>query len=61
MNIYGMHKNADGKVLTTAAFGYSFELDKWMRALDVRAGDRIEFEEVTVREIESAPVIAAVA
>ncbi len=61
MNIYGMHKNADGKVLTAAAFGYSFELEKWLRGLDVRAGDRIEFEEVTVRDVEAAPVLAEVA
>ncbi len=57
--IYALHKDADGKVLSAASFGYSFQLNDWLKGLDVRAGDRVEFEEVARREIEAATEVDA--
>jgi hypothetical protein len=59
--IYGLHKDAAGAVLNAGSFDYSYKLNDWLRALDVRAGDTITFGEVAVREDEAAPTLEAVA
>jgi hypothetical protein len=59
--IYALHKDADGKVLNAGCFDYSYELNDWLRALDVRPGDRVEFDAVAVRADDEAPVLSEVA
>lgn len=59
--IYALHKNADGAILNTGSFDYGFKLDDWLRNLDVRAGDKIEFGEVAVREDEAPDELKIVA
>lgn len=61
--LYALHKNRDGKVLSAGSFEYSFDCDKWLRSLDLRAGDTITFDEVAQRECEPevAPAMQDVA
>lgn len=47
--IYALHKDADGAILNAGSFSYGFQLNEWLRGVDVRAGDRIEFGEVLAR------------
>jgi hypothetical protein len=59
--IYALHKDSEGRVLNAGSFGYSYKLNDWLKALDVRAGDTVSFGEVAVRENEPAPALEAVA
>jgi hypothetical protein len=59
--IYALHKDATGAVLNAGSFDYSYKLNDWLRALNVRAGDTITFGEVAVRDDEPAPTLEAVA
>ena len=54
--IYALHKNNADRVLSAGSFDYSFKLTDWLKSLDIRAGDKIEFGEVEVREVERAPL-----
>jgi hypothetical protein len=54
--IYALHKDSEGAVLNAGSFDYSFKLSDWLKSLDIRAGDKIEFGEVQKREIERAPL-----
>lgn len=59
--LYAIHRDATGAVLTAGSFDYHYKLQDWLRSLDVRAGDKIEFGEVVVRdEVAPAPVAEAV-
>jgi hypothetical protein len=58
--IYGLHKDSEGRVLNAGSFDYSFKLGDWLKGLDIRAGDKIEFGEVAEREDE-VPKLEAVA
>ncbi len=51
--LYALHKDANGKVLNASSSNYSFELSSWLRALDIRAGDKVEFEALAVRPKET--------
>lgn len=57
--IYGLHKNADGEILSAQSCSYSFELEKWLRALDIQPGDTITFGEVLVRKNAEPLAVAA--
>ena len=59
--IYALHKNAEGAILTAGSFDYSYKLNDWLKCLDVRAGDKIEFGEVAVREDETPDELKIVA
>lgn len=59
--IYALHLDSDGKVLDAGSFAYDFEMDKWLRALAISAGDSIKFEERAIRADEEAPALQAVA
>lgn len=50
--MYALHKDREGAILAANAFSYDCELGTWMRGLDIRAGDKIEFGEVVVRDAE---------
>jgi hypothetical protein len=52
--MYALHKDSSGQILSAGHFGYDFELQPWLRKLDLRAGDRIEFGEVVTREAEAS-------
>jgi hypothetical protein len=55
--VYALHKDASGAVLAAGNFDYSFKLGDWLKSLDIRAGDRIEFGEVLEREKDRAPLV----
>lgn len=59
--IYALHKDRQGTVLGASAFSYDYELQSWLRSLDVRAGDRIEFDEAAKREPEPVETSAFLA
>lgn len=59
--IYALHKNADGAILSAGSFDYGYKLTDWLKLLDVRAGDKIEFGEVAVREDEAPDELKIVA
>ena len=58
--IYAIHRDASDGILSAGSFDYSYKLTDWLKSLDVRAGDKIEFGEVAVREdVVAAPVAEA--
>lgn len=60
--LYALHKDADGKVLDAGSFNYGFKLQDWLKSLDVRPGDKVEFEAIAVRADEvEAPALSAAA
>jgi hypothetical protein len=60
--LYALHKDADGKVLDAGSFNYSYKLTDWLKTLDVRPGDKVEFDAVAVRADEvEAPALSVVA
>lgn len=50
--VYALHKDADGAIITTGSFDYSFKLNEWIGRLNVRPGDVIEFGGLVKREDE---------
>lgn len=59
--LYALHKDAAGKILATGDFDYRFKLSDWLKSLDVRAGDTIEFGEKAKRDEPAvAPRLEAV-
>ncbi len=56
--LYALHKDSGGKVLTATSASYSYELNNWLRTLDIRAGDKVEFEACAERPAEDeAPLV----
>lgn len=54
--LYALHKDRMGRIVATGNFTDSDMLNDWLRARDVRAGDRIEFGECLARdEVVAAP------
>lgn len=57
--MFALHKNTAGQVLTATSFTHSYQRGDWLRNLDVRAGDTIEFHEAAERpefdEVPDAP------
>lgn len=47
--MFVLHKNANGEVLTAAAFKRNYEFSDWVRHVDVRPGDTLEFKETIER------------
>lgn len=58
--LYALHKNADGKIVDAVASEWSHKITDWLRSLDIRAGDTIEFGEKAERPVEAAPKLEAV-
>lgn len=59
--LYALHKDGEGRVLTAGSFDYSYKLSDWLRSLDIRAGDKIEFGDVLKREVEQSPTLEVAA
>ena len=59
--LYALHKDADGKVLNTGSFDYNYKLQDWLKCLDFRAGDKVEFDAVLVRAEVEAPALSVAA
>ncbi len=61
--MYALHSDTSGATLAAADFQYSFQVRDWVNKLNVRAGDKIEFREITVRpeadEVEAEPAFIA--
>lgn len=57
--MFALHKDKGGPILTAGTFAYDFELGNFVRGLDLRAGDVIEFGEAVKREAEEAEVLPA--
>ncbi len=54
--IYALHRDCAEQVLAASSFTHIFQLNDWMRGLDVRPGDKVEFHETSVRpNIDDAP------
>jgi hypothetical protein len=58
--LYALHKNAAGEIVDAVASEYHFKLIDWLKSLDVRAGDTIEFGDKAERPAEAAPKLEAV-
>lgn len=57
--IYGLHKDATGKILDAGAFDYSFKLRDWIGLLNIQPGDYIQFgAKVSRDELPEAPPAA---
>lgn len=50
--MYALHKDSSGAILSAGSFSYDYELQPWLRTLDLRPGDRIEFGEAVKRADE---------
>jgi hypothetical protein len=59
--IVALHKSADGKIIDAGAFDYGFKLNDWLKSLDVRPGDRVEFGDKAVREDTASASLSLVA
>lgn len=59
--LYALHKNAEGAILTAGSFDYSYKVGEWLKSLDIRAGDKIEFGEVATREDKTPDELKIVA
>jgi hypothetical protein len=53
---YGLHTNAAGNVIAAKDFTHEYQCREWMRSLDVRPGDRIEFKALHVRTEDEPPL-----
>lgn len=47
--MFGLHKNAVGEVISASSFNHNFQLNDWLRGLDIRDGDLVEFKETATR------------
>jgi len=59
--LYALHKDDAGKIIAAGDFDYSYKLGDWLKSLDVRAGDTIEFGEKAERpaEVDPLKIVAA--
>lgn len=59
---YGLHLDTAGNVMAAKDFQASYQCNDWMRSLDIKPGDRIEFKALHVRskleEVTEAPPVA---
>ena len=55
--MYALHKDNSGAILSAGSFSYDYELQPWLRGLDLRPGDSIEFGEAVKRADEPAEPI----
>lgn len=55
--MYALHKDKAGSIMSAGSFSYDFEFSKFLRDLDIRPGDSIEFGEALKRdaEVEATP------
>lgn len=57
--LYGLHRDRDDKVLGAGSFTSAYQMGDWIKSLDLRDGDFVEFHEVTARaefdEVAVAP------
>ena len=54
--LHAKHVDSDGNILSVMQDdGYNFKRNDWLRSLSIRAGDRIEFNALHVREEEEEP------
>lgn len=59
--LVALHKDAEGKILSAGDFDFHFRLTDWLKSLDVRVGDTIEFGEKAQRPSEADDGLKAVA
>jgi hypothetical protein len=61
--MFTLHKNAAGEVISANSFRDSYDLSNWIKSLDIRAADRIDFGEIVTRpefdEVEPLPAFLA--
>ncbi len=54
--LYGLHRDGGDKVISAGSFAHSFQLSDWLKGLDLRDGDFVEFHETKTRpEFEEVP------
>jgi hypothetical protein len=56
--MFALHKDRQGAVLTAGSFAYDYEFSTFLRGLDIRPGDTIEFGEAVQRAEEAEPTAA---
>lgn len=47
--MYALHYDSAGKVLGASSFTHSFQRGDWLKSLDIRDGDKIEFRDIAAR------------
>jgi hypothetical protein len=47
--MYALHHDSAGKVLNASSFTHSFQRGDWLKGLDIRDGDKIEFHDAADR------------
>jgi hypothetical protein len=61
--MFALHKDRSGNVLGASSFKRNYEFAEWIKSIDARPGDVIEFGAATERpefdEIEPAPAFIA--
>ncbi len=61
--MYALHYDSAGKVLGANSFTHNYQMNDWFKSLDIRGGDKIEFQEIAARpefaEVPDAPFTPA--